>query len=63
MTKSKLARDDPAQSKRFLELAKELGAEGDAKALEKSVRHLAHPKRSVSKEPSPTPRKKATKGR
>jgi hypothetical protein len=33
--------DDPAQSKRFIELAEELGAKADPKGLEASVRRLA----------------------
>ena len=33
--------DDPAQSKRFLELAKEIGADGTKDDLEKAVRVLA----------------------
>ena len=45
--------DDPAQSKRFLELAKEIEADADAKALEGSVRLLAaqppEPRRKVGK--------------
>ncbi len=45
--------DDPAQSKRFLELAKELGSDAPAEALKGSVRRLAahapEPRRKVGK--------------
>lgn len=45
--------DDPAQSQRFLDLAKELEAEGGGRALENAVRHLA--------KQSPEPRRKVGK--
>ena len=49
----KAAQDDPEQSQRFRELARELGADGDGKALEGSVRRLAahapEPRRQVGK--------------
>jgi hypothetical protein len=39
--------DDPEQSQRFIELGKELGADKDAKALERGLKRLteARPKR------------------
>lgn len=45
--------DDPAQSKRFLDLAKELEAEAEDEPLETSVRRLA--------QRSPEPRRKLGK--
>jgi hypothetical protein len=34
-------RDDPEQSKRFIETAKEVGADDDAEALERAFKKLA----------------------
>lgn len=45
--------DDPAQSKRFRDLAKEIGADGNASDLKKAVRTLAPQKRA----PHPKPKK------
>lgn len=45
--------DDPTQSKRFLDLAKELEAEGDEGSLEASVKRLG--------KHSPEPRRKLGK--
>ena len=47
----KLRPDDPAQSKRFLELAEEIGADGSQNALKRSVKALALQKRP--KDPLP----------
>lgn len=45
--------DDPVQSKRFLELAKEIEADADDQALEASVKRLAghapEPRRKLGK--------------
>lgn len=40
-TKPATKPDDPAQSKRFLEMASELDAEGSAKTLERALRKVA----------------------
>ena len=54
MTATRPKPDDPEQSKRFLDLAKEIGADAPAEALEGSVRRLAalppEPRRKVGKE-------------
>jgi hypothetical protein len=51
---SKPKQDDPDQSKRFLDLAKEIGADAPAEALEAPVRQLAahppEPRRKVGKQ-------------
>lgn len=49
--------DDPDQSKRFLELAKEIGADDD-KALEASVKRLAAQPRAQRREVRKKVRKK-----
>jgi len=46
---SKPKPDDPAQSKRFHDLAKELEADGTADDLEKAVKTLAPQKRAEPK--------------
>lgn len=46
MTKPKYPQEDPAQSKRFRDLAKKLEADGTAADLEKAVKTLAPQKRS-----------------
>ena len=33
--------DDPEQSKRFIEIAKEVGADSDAEALERTLKDIA----------------------
>jgi hypothetical protein len=54
MGKNARAQDNPAQSKRFLELAKEIEADADEEALAGSVKRLgAH---------QPEPRRKLGKG-
>lgn len=51
--KAKPSHDDPAQSKRFLELARELDADVDDNALEASVKRLGkhgpEPRRKIGK--------------
>jgi hypothetical protein len=37
--------DDPAQSKRFIETAEEVGADGDDKALERALKKVASQKK------------------
>jgi len=37
--------DDPAQSKRFLEIAEEVGADADDKALERALKRAVPSKR------------------
>ena len=53
MTKPKLAHDDPDQSKRFLDLAKELEVDADDRDLKASVKRLAEhvpePRRKLGK--------------
>lgn len=46
--------DDPAQSKRFIETAKEVGADEDAQALERALSNIA-------KSPDGLGRRKTTK--
>lgn len=41
--------DDPVQSKRFIETAKEVGADDDAEALERAFKKVASSKPSRSK--------------
>jgi len=48
--------DDPAQSKRFIELATELGAEGKPEEFDRAFRKVVTAKRA-----SPLMRKKRTK--
>jgi hypothetical protein len=40
MPKQKPKRDDPEQSKRFIETAKEVGADDDAEALERALKKI-----------------------
>jgi len=40
--------DDPAQSQRFLDTAKEVGADTDDKALERAFKKIIPPKRPAS---------------
>jgi hypothetical protein len=40
--------DDPAQSIRLLEIAKEVGADTDDEALERAFKKIAPPKRKIS---------------
>jgi hypothetical protein len=47
--KPKAKPDDPAQSKRFIEIAREIGADADAETFERAF------KKVVPKPPSPTP--------
>jgi hypothetical protein len=42
--KPKLKPDDPEQSKRFIETAKEVGADDDAKALDHAFKKIAQQK-------------------
>jgi len=39
--------DDPAQSQRFLDTAKKVGADTDDKALERTIAKIAVPKRPI----------------
>jgi hypothetical protein len=59
--------DDPAQSKRFLKLAKELDADADERDLEASVRrlgkHAPEPRRRLGKKGGETRHKRATSGK
>ena len=42
--------DDPEQSKRFIETAKEVGADDDAEALERALKNaVSIPKRPLAK--------------
>lgn len=51
MTKHKTKPDDPAQSKRFIETAEEVGADTDDEALERAFKKIIPaPKRQSSKE-------------
>jgi hypothetical protein len=43
--------DDPAQSKRFLDTAKEVCADTDDEALERAFKKIAPEKRDVSQKP------------
>jgi hypothetical protein len=42
--------DDPAQSKRFIATAEEVGADGDDEALERALKKIV-PKKRQSKQP------------
>jgi hypothetical protein len=59
---SKPKADDPAQSKRFLELAAEIGADGTEEALKQSVgrlgRHVPEPRRKLGKKAAKSGRKR-----
>jgi hypothetical protein len=46
--KPKPKADDPAQSKRFIDTAKEVEADDDAEALERAFSKIAPPKRRPS---------------
>jgi hypothetical protein len=52
--------DDPAQFQRFLDLAKEIGADADERGLEASVKRLAaqppEPRRKFGKKAKPKKR-------
>jgi hypothetical protein len=41
--------DDPAQSKRFLDIAKEIGADADDQALERAFKKITPTKRQTTK--------------
>ncbi len=43
--------DDPEQSKRFIEMATELGAEGKPEAFDRAVRKVATAKREAPRKP------------
>ena len=43
--------DDPEQSKRFIEMATELGAEGKPEAFDRAVRKVASAKREAPRKP------------
>jgi hypothetical protein len=61
MTKPAPKQDDPAQSKRFIEMARELGADGDEKAFGKAFDKVVTGKPG---HPEPQqPRKKPAKKR
>ena len=64
---TKPKQDDPAQSKRFLELAKELEADADERDLEASVRrlgkHAPEPRRTLGRKAGEIRRKRATSGK
>lgn len=45
-------RDDPAQSKRFIETAEKVGADTDNEALERAFKKIAPPKTEARKRPS-----------
>jgi hypothetical protein len=47
MTKPMPKPDDPAQSKRFIDMATELGAEGKPEEFERAFRKVATAKRAV----------------
>ncbi len=57
MPKPSLKPDDPAQSKRFVEMATELGATGNPADFERAFHKVATAKRVKP----PTPRKKRAK--
>jgi hypothetical protein len=42
--------DDPAQSKRFIETAEEVGADTDDAALERAFKKIIPPKRQTSEQ-------------
>ena len=42
--------DDPAQSKRFIETAEEVGADTDDEALERAFKEITSPNRTPSKD-------------
>ena len=42
-------RDDPEQSKRFIETAKEVGADEDAEALERAFKNIAIKPKELAK--------------
>jgi len=50
MAKAKPKPDDPAQSQRFLDIAKEVGADADDEALERAFKKVA----SLSKQKPPS---------
>jgi hypothetical protein len=47
--KPPLPPDDPAQSKRFVDLAKEAGANADAETFERAFKKVIAPKRVIRK--------------
>lgn len=53
MAKPMLKPDDPDQSKRFIEMAKELGAEGAPEKFERAFKQVAAAKRT----PPPKPKR------
>lgn len=44
MPRKPAPKDDPKQSKRFVETAKEVGADEDSEALEHAFKEIAHEK-------------------
>lgn len=45
--KTKLKSDDPEQSKRFIETAREIGTDETGKEFEKAIKRIVPPKRSA----------------
>lgn len=41
-------RDNPAQSRKFIEAAKKMGLEGAGEEFEKALKNMLHPKRGSS---------------
>ena len=58
MPKSAPKPDDPAQSKRFIEMAAEVGADGKPEAFERAFRKVASAPREV-----PTPKARKTRAK
>jgi hypothetical protein len=59
MAKPQRAPDDPAQHKRFVELATELGATGTTEDFDRAFRQIATAKKGPRPEPKKRPKRKA----
>ena len=55
-------KDDPRQSKRFLDLAKEVEATGDSESLERAIKKIG-PRARVPLNHAEPPRRKSRRGR